>query len=74
MKLYRLRKPKFLTWGSPEGLLNESPLAVVQSGDAIWIAQEGGLWHFTDGKVKQISLGQKRVVFLEKDEAAGFGY
>ena len=69
VNLYRLRKPKFLTWGLPEGLLNTRPRAVVQSGDAIWIAQEGGLWCLTDAKLKQISLGQKLVLFLEKDEA-----
>jgi signal transduction histidine kinase/ligand-binding sensor domain-containing protein/CheY-like chemotaxis protein len=69
MKLYRLRKPKFLNWGSTEGLRNERPIAVVQSGDAIWIEQEGGLWRLTHGKLKPISLGPKRLQYMEKDDA-----
>lgn len=69
LNLYRLRKPKFLTWGGAEGLLSERPVAVVPSADAIWIAQEGGLWRLKNGKLKQIPLPQKRLLFLEKDKA-----
>ena len=69
MNLYRLRRPKFLNWGVPEGLLNERPRAVVQSGDAVWIAQEGGLGRLKNGKLTRIPLGQELVLFLEKDEA-----
>jgi signal transduction histidine kinase/ligand-binding sensor domain-containing protein/CheY-like chemotaxis protein len=69
MKLYRLRKPKFLNWGLAEGLRSERPIAVVPNGDAIWIAQEGGLWCLTQGKLKPISLGPKRLQYLERDDA-----
>ncbi|MBC7926907.1 MAG: hypothetical protein H7039_14740, partial [Bryobacteraceae bacterium] len=67
INLYRLRKPRFLPWGEPEGLLKKAPLAVVQSGDATFIAQQGGLWRLADGKLSQISTGTQDPVSLEKD-------
>jgi len=69
MNLYQLRKPKFLNWGVPEGLLPERPTAVVQSGSATWIAQGCDIFRLKEGKLKRISLGQQHVVFLEADAA-----
>jgi len=71
MNLFRVRKPKFLTWEIPEGLLNEPPRAVVQSGDTQWIVQGSAFWRLRDRKLKQISLGQKPLLLrsLERDEA-----
>jgi signal transduction histidine kinase/ligand-binding sensor domain-containing protein/CheY-like chemotaxis protein len=67
--LYRLRKPKFLTWGTPEGLPNERLKAIVQSRDAVWIAHGSGLERMRDGKLTQVALGPNRTMvdFLEED-------
>ena len=67
INLYRLRQPKFLTWGTSEGLPTRRPQAVIPAGGSIWIAQGGDLWRLVDGRPKHIPLGGVAVHFLETD-------
>jgi signal transduction histidine kinase/ligand-binding sensor domain-containing protein/CheY-like chemotaxis protein len=67
--LFRLRKPKFLTWATPEGLLDERPTAIVTSGVTTWITHGKGLQRLRGGKVEEIALDPKPtpLVTLEED-------
>jgi signal transduction histidine kinase/CheY-like chemotaxis protein/ligand-binding sensor domain-containing protein len=69
--LFRFREPKFLTWGTPEGLMNQRPLAVLQNRGTIFIAHARGLQTIKDGIIGQVALGKEHlpVRFIEEDGA-----
>jgi signal transduction histidine kinase/ligand-binding sensor domain-containing protein/CheY-like chemotaxis protein len=69
--LFRLREPKFLTWGAPEGLMNQRPLAVLQSHGTVWIAHARGIQTIRDGVIGQVTLAKEHlpVRFIEEDGA-----
>src|SRR5262249_5889811 len=66
------RQPKFLTWGTPEGLASKRPAAILARGDTVWIAHEAGLQTIQRGQVKTVPLGSGRVALHSlAEDAAG---
>ncbi len=67
ISLHRLRQPKFLNWGSLEGLLNERTQAVLEAAGAVWIVQSGRLWRLKNGRLERLPGISGKLQYLEAD-------